>query len=152
MILAMGADHAGARLRDVLARWAVEHHLRVTRWGALEEEAYDYPEAADQVVAEVLGGRADRGVLICGTGLGMCIRANRYPGIRAILGASPEHARLGRLHNHANVLCLGARTTSPDAAVAILETFLSTAEDPDERHQRRVLQLDRNVDLDCGVG
>jgi ribose 5-phosphate isomerase B len=107
--------------------------------------SYDYPDAADEVARALLSGQVDQAVLICGTGIGVSIRANRYSGIRAAVCCSVETAQLARAHNHANVLCLGARTTSLDLATSIMRAFWEYPEDHDERHERRVRKLDGNV-------
>lgn len=138
----MGSDHAGFSLRQSLAEYARQQGHDVSELGAGGTDAYDYPEASDAVVARVLEDGANTGVLICGTGIGVSIRANRYPGIRAAVCCSPETAKLARMHNHANILCLGARTTTPDTARQILQVFLETGPDLAERHVRRVSKLD----------
>lgn len=113
--------------------------------GATDESPYDYPDAADLACAQVLGGEAEMGVLVCGSGIGVCIRANRHMGIRAADCSSVEMAAMAREHNHANVLCLGQRTMSEAAATTIMEAFLAGQESAEERHKRRVQKLDGNV-------
>ena len=142
MKLAFGSDHAGFDLRRVLEAWATAQGHEIASLGAESAEPYDYPDAADAVALELLRNHGVIGVLVCGTGIGVSIRANRYDHIRAANCCSTKMAELARLHNHANVLCLGSRTTEPNEAVSILSTFLSTSEDRDERHTRRVLKLD----------
>lgn len=110
-------------------------------FGADGEEAFDYPDAVDAAVGELVQNHLPFAVLICGTGIGVSIRANRYRQVRAALCCSPDDAEMARLHNHANVLCLGGRTTKPERAIAILSTFLGTGEDDAERHARRVEKL-----------
>lgn len=145
MRLAFGSDHAGFERRRALADHAATMGHAVTEHGAPSSEAFDYPLASDAVAREVLEGRAEAGVLICGTGIGVSIRANRYPGIRAALCCSSQAAELARLHNHANVLCLGARTSGEAESRAILAAFLQTSYDEAERHGRRVGLLDGNL-------
>lgn len=142
MRLAFGSDHAGYALRSALAAMARTQGHTVTECGATGGEPYDYPDAADAVSEAIRIHQADLGVLICGSGIGMSIRANRYRGVRAALCCSVESARLARQHNHANVLCLGERTGSPEEARAILQAFLDTPPDEAERHVRRVRKLD----------
>lgn len=142
MRIVFGSDHAGFSLRETLEAWALEQGHEVSSFGATSEEAYDYPDASDAVACELLRNHEGVGVLVCGTGIGVSIRANRYEHIRAANCCSTKMAELARLHNHANVLCLGSRTTEPSEAVSILSTFLSTGEDLAERHSRRVLKLD----------
>jgi ribose 5-phosphate isomerase B len=143
--LAFGADHAGFCLREELAQWARDKGYAVSEFGAKSTEPYDYPDAADLVAHELLEQNADFGVLVCGSGIGVDIRANRYEHIRAANCTSTEMAELSRLHNHANVLCLGARLMESDGAKAILETFLATDESLEPRHVKRVEKMDRDV-------
>lgn len=142
MKLAFGSDHAGFTLRSALERWAELRGEEVSRWGAMSLDAYDYPDAADAVCQEVLAGRADLGVLVCGSGIGISIRANRHAGIRAANCCSRQMAELARLHNHANVICFGERLIAEADAISALEAFLTTEPDHAERHVRRVEKLD----------
>lgn len=142
MRLIFGADHAGFHLRQAMAKWALDNGHEAKEVGALSDAAYDYPVASDEVVAGVLQGGYDLGVVTCGTGVGVCIRANRHNGIRAANCCSPEMARLAREHNHANVLCVGARLFDENQAKAILKAFVETPESTEERHVRRVEMLD----------
>lgn len=111
-------------------------------FGAMSTDSYDYPDAADLVVSELLSGRADLGVLVCGSGIGISIRANRHAGIRAANCCSAEMATLARQHNHANVLALGERLVSEGDAMEIFDAFLAGEPDLAERHARRVVKLD----------
>ncbi|MCB8932785.1 MAG: ribose 5-phosphate isomerase B [Fimbriimonadaceae bacterium] len=142
MKIVFGSDHAGFALREgVRAHAAALGHE--TWWvGAADETPYDYPDAADLVAEAILDGRADLGVLVCGTGIGISIRANRHPGIRAANCCTPQMAEMARRHNHANVLCLGGRLTSLEDGNLIFDEFLRTGEDREERHARRVEKLD----------
>ena len=142
MKLAVGADHAGFELATTIADWLRGQGHEVEQLGATSTERYDYPDASDLVACRVLAGEATFGVLICGTGIGVSIRANRYPGIRAGECTSTEMAELARGHNHANVLCLGSRILTEDEAKAITATFLDSPEDPGDRHVNRVKKLD----------
>jgi ribose 5-phosphate isomerase B len=150
MRLALGSDHAGFDLRQNLAVWAEELGHTTVQFGAPGHEPYDYPDAAEAVAQAVLSGEADLGALVCGTGIGVCIAANRHRGVRAALACSPRAAALARQHNHANVVCLGARTMDPDDAREIFRVFLTTQPDSQERHARRVRKLDGN-DGSAGV-
>ncbi len=145
MTIIFSSDHAGFSLREALARHAKEAGHEAISVGARSEEAYDYPDAADEAVKYVLEGRANFGVFVCGTGLGICIRANRYKGIRGAPCTSAEMAKLAREHNNANVLCLGARITPTGLAVEILDAFLDEPTSDVDRHKRRVGKLDGNV-------
>lgn len=145
MKLIFGSDHAGLEMRGQVAEWARAAGYDVTETGAQSTESYDYPCAADLVAKAILGHEGDRGILVCGTGIGVSIRANRYRGIRAAECTSVEMAQLARLHNDANVLCLGGRILTKEQGIAILKTFLETESDNAERHARRVEMLDDDV-------
>jgi ribose 5-phosphate isomerase B len=142
MRIAFGSDHAGLTLRTALEAHAAQEGHHVESFGAQTNSPYDYPDAADLVCQKILAGEADLGVLICGSGIGISIRANRHAGIRAANCCSPEMARLARLHNHANILAMGERLIDEDLAIQTLDAFLDTAPDLDERHVRRVRKLD----------
>jgi ribose 5-phosphate isomerase B len=138
--LFFGADHAGLELKDALAQRARSRGLEVVDLGTHDAASTDYPDFAHEVSRRVARGEG-RGVLICGTGIGMSMAANRHPGVRAALCAEPFGARMTRRHNDANVLCLGARLTGPGLAEEIFDVFLDT---PFEggRHARRVSKID----------
>ena len=140
MRVAIGSDHAGLLLRGVVRQALAAHGVAVDDLGPLEAASVDYPDYAAKVCAEVTAGRADLGVLVCGTGIGMSIAANKHHGIRAALCRTELEARLGRQHNDANVLCLGERVTGPGLAEAIVAAFLSAAFEGG-RHARRVDKL-----------
>ena len=146
MKVIFGSDHAGFQLRQAMADWARAEGHEVREVGALSDAAYDYPVASDEVVDGVLRKTHDLGVVTCGTGIGVSIRANRHPGIRAALCCSEEMARLAREHNHANVLCVGARILSEEQAISILKAFVETPQSTETRHVRRVELLDAEVD------
>ena len=142
MKIVFASDHAGLVLREQLADVADGLGHKVTAVGAQSEDPYDYPDAADEGCAAVLNGDAEFGVLVCGNATGICMRANRNPGIRAATCTSVKMARMARRHNHANVLCLGQRITDFATATDIMEAFLAEPEDHDERHERRVAKID----------
>lgn len=146
MRLGIGSDHAGFDLSRSLAQRCRDLGHEVIEVGAMSEEPYDYPDAADALAPMILNGSVELGVLVCGTGIGISIRANRHPGIRAAVCCTPESAELARRHNHANVLCLGGRTLTREQALDILAAFLATDTDRDERHLRRIMKLDRSDD------
>jgi len=137
MRIALGADHAGVAAKQHLKETLVRAGHEVSDLGTQGEASVDYPDFAHAVAHAVAEGRAERGVLICGTGIGISIAANRHPGIRAALCHDTTGARLSRQHNDANVLVLGARVTGIETALDCLSAFLST---PFEggRHSRRV--------------
>ncbi len=130
-----------------MAQWARNQGHEVVEVGAQSEEPFDYPLASDAVACELKGGKFDFGILVCGTGIGVSIRANRYPHIRAADCTSVEMAKLARLHNHANVLCLGGRILTKEQSEEIMSAFLSTGPDDAERHAKRVNLLD--AELNC---
>jgi ribose 5-phosphate isomerase B len=148
MVIALGADHAGFRLKEHLKRWLVRGGHTVVDVGTYDEASVDYPDYAAAVGDAVVSRLADRGVLVCGTGIGISIAANKIPGVRAAVCGEPYSARLGREHNDTNVLALGARIVAPDAAVRVLETWL-TAVFEGGRHQRR---LDKVAALEDTAG
>ncbi|MBN8246512.1 MAG: ribose 5-phosphate isomerase B [Verrucomicrobia bacterium] len=139
--VAAGADHAGLALKTALVRELQRRGLDVHDFGTQSEESSDYPDFAHPVAHAVARGEADLGILCCGTGIGMSIAANKVPGVRAALAVTPETATLTRQHNDANVLCLGARTSTPEQAVEILSAFLA-AQFAGGRHERRLRKLE----------
>ena len=146
MKIAFGSDHAGFEdpgphyKPELMAYLAALGH-EVVDCGTNGPDSVDYPDFAQNVCDAVLGGRADRGVLLCGTGIGISIAANRNHGIRAAVCCTEEMARLAREHNDANVLCLGRRTTSLDECKKLIDTWLTTDFSGNDRHQRRVDKL-----------
>ena len=140
--IAVAADHGGFALKNALRDALRDRGYAVLDLGADSPESVDYPAFGAAVARALLDGRAERGVVMCGTGIGICIAANRHRGIRAAVCHDPETARLARAHNDANVLALGERAIDRGAALACLEAFLRT---PFEggRHARRIAQLDR---------
>ena len=140
MRLILASDHAGFAMRRDLMAWLGQNGHECAEAGAMSAERYDYPDAADELVARLDG--YDLGILLCGTGIGISIRANRHPGVRAALCTTELMASLAREHNHANVLCLGARITGSDQALAIVRAFLAAPESHEARHEARVAKLD----------
>ena len=142
MRIALGADHRGFRLKAKLKAWLKAAGHDVTDLGTSDERRTDYPEFGLAVARAVAARRADRGILVCGTGIGMSMAANRVRGVRAALADDVRLARMSRRHNDANVLCLGADTTSSRLAHRIVNTWLET-EFEGGRHARRLRLLDR---------
>jgi ribose 5-phosphate isomerase B len=140
MRIALGADHAGVDLKDQLKRLLAERGDVWKDFGTTNGESVDYPDFAAHVAHAVAAGAFDRGILVCGSGLGMAIAANKVPGIRAVAVVESESARLAREHNDANVLALGARLTSFERAADLVEIFLTTPFSGG-RHQRRIDKL-----------
>jgi ribose 5-phosphate isomerase B len=140
MVIALGADHAGFVLKEALKGWLTGRGHEIVDVGTRGTDPVDYPDYAAAVAAAVAAGHAERGVLVCGSGIGMAIAANKVAGIRAAPCADAEIARLSREHNDTNVLALGARTTATDVATAIVETWLAT-EFQGGRHARRIEKI-----------
>ncbi|MBI4324155.1 MAG: ribose 5-phosphate isomerase B [Chloroflexi bacterium] len=138
---AIGADHAGYELKEQLKEHLQKLGLAVTDFGANSSESADYPDFAQAVAQCVAGQKSRFGLLICATGVGMCMAANKIPGVRAALVFDEQMATLARQHNNANILCLGGRTASPDQAKRILEAFLQ-AHFEGGRHERRVQKME----------
>jgi ribose 5-phosphate isomerase B len=126
MVIAVGADHAGVELKDALKRTLERRGVTVQDVGTHGAASVDYPDYAAQVADAVAHGRADRGILVCGSGVGMAIAANKVPGIRASVITDVEASVLAREHNDLNVLTLGARRTTVDDAERIVDAFLDT--------------------------
>ncbi len=136
--IALGADHGGFALKQSLLDWLRREH-EVLDVGAYKlEPADDYPDFAEAVAHEVASGRAERGILICGSGVGACIAANKVPGIRACLCHDTYSAGQGVEHDDMNVLCLGARVVGEDPARDLITAFLKASFTGEERHRRRL--------------
>jgi RpiB/LacA/LacB family sugar-phosphate isomerase len=141
MRMAIGADHGGYEIKEELKKTLQSRGIAVDDVGAFSAESADYPDFASEVARRVSDAKAEQGVLVCTTGIGMSIAANRFPGIRAALVTSPDAARAARAHNNANVLVLGARSVEKASIPAILDTWLNTAFEGG-RHERRVNKLE----------
>ncbi|TCZ57186.1 ribose 5-phosphate isomerase B [Roseicella aquatilis] len=140
LTIAIGGDHAGLPLKTILQEALAAAGYTVCDFGTNSNDSVDYPDFAHQVSAAVEQGRAAFGVLVCGTGIGIQIAANRHPGIRAAVLHSATEARLTRAHNDANIACFGARTTGPEVALDALKAFLAT-EFEGGRHARRLAKI-----------
>jgi ribose 5-phosphate isomerase B len=141
-IIALGADHAGYSLKEKLKTWLAADGHRVIDHGTHSTDSVDYPDYAAAVAETVRAGEAERGVLVCGSGIGMAMAANKVAGVRAVVAADPTVARLSRQHNDANVLALGARLTAAGQALDVVQAWLATPFDGG-RHARRVDKLAR---------
>lgn len=139
--VAIGSDHAGYRLKELLKAELLEMGYRVRDFGTDSEESCDYPDFGLPVARAVAGGEASRGVLVCGTGAGMAMVANKVPGVRAAACNEPFTAGHCRMHNDANVMTIGARVVEPDAAVGMLRLFMETGFEGD-RHTRRLEKIE----------
>jgi len=139
--IAIASDHAGFHLKNHLRDILRKDGYEVEDLGADGTDSSDYPDYAVLVARAVSRGEADRGVLICGTGVGMSLAANRVPGVRAAAVSEPVTARLSREHNDANIVCIGERIVGPEMALDIVRTFLSTGFSQGERHIRRISKI-----------
>jgi ribose 5-phosphate isomerase B len=136
-MIAIGSDHAGFQYKEKIKKLLESMNVAFRDMGTDSPESTDYPDWGHKVALEVSEGRCERGILICGTGIGMSIVANKHKGVRAAAAQSAEAARLSRAHNDANILCLGERVTAWNEAREIVKVFLATGFEGG-RHQRRV--------------
>jgi ribose 5-phosphate isomerase B len=140
MRIALSADHAGVDLKDLIAGWLLDQGHEVLDLGTNSHESVDYPKFGAMLAEALADGQADRGITVCGSGIGVAIAANRNPACRCAQVAEPLSAALARRHNDANAIALGARLIGPEMAIACVQAFLE-AEFEGGRHQRRVDQL-----------
>ena len=140
MKIALASDHAGYSQKEQLKPLLRELGLEVEDLGTVSEQSVDYPDYAKKVAEEVAQGRADQGLLVCGSGTGMAISANKVNGVRAAVAWSEETAELARKHNDANVLAIGARTTPPEKIPAIVRAWFN-ADFEGGRHSERVKKI-----------
>lgn len=141
-MIAIGSDHGGFALKQEIMKHLQEKGLEYKDYGTYTEESCDYPEYGKAVAQAVAAGEADKGIIICGTGIGISISANKIHGIRAALCHDCFSAEMTRLHNDANVLAMGARVVGPGLALKITDTFLETPFSNDERHIRRISKIE----------
>jgi ribose 5-phosphate isomerase B len=135
--IAIGADHGGFRLKEQVRAFLEAEGHEVHDFGTHSEDSVDYPDFAGKVAQAVAGGAFDCGILICGTGIGMSIAANKVPGVRAAVCHEAYTARMARAHNNANILCMGGRVLGEGVALDVVRTFLTTSFEGG-RHARRV--------------
>jgi len=144
MRVAVGADHAGLTLKVSVVRWLTERGITHVDVGAHTfDPGDDYPDYVRAVAESLLRGESDLGIVICGTGQGSCIAANKIAGIRGAAPGETYSARCSRLHNDANVLCLGGRALGEGLALEIVQAWLETPFSGEERHQRRLAKIAR---------
>lgn len=137
-MIAIGCDHGGYELKLEVINHLKERGFEIKDLGCDSTDSCDYPVYAKKVAEAVAGGECELGILICGTGIGMSMAANKVDGIRAALCADCFSAKATREHNNANILCMGARTTGPGLALMITDIFVDTPFSNDERHIRRI--------------
>lgn len=140
MKVAVGADHAGYLMKNELVTRLRQLGHEVEDVGTFSGESTDYPDYAETVASRVASAEADRGILVCSTGIGMSIAANKLPGVRAAVGMSDEEVRLSRTHNNANILTVGANFTDQESANRWVDIFLSAGFEGG-RHERRVNKI-----------
>ncbi|MBT7377467.1 MAG: ribose 5-phosphate isomerase B [Candidatus Marinimicrobia bacterium] len=141
MKISIGADHAGFSVKEKIREYLESKGYRILDKGAYSEESVDYPEFGHAVGNSVKDGESAKGIVVCGSGIGISMAANKVEGIRAALCMTPEHALMSRLHNDANVLAIGARMTNFDVILEIVDTWLSS-EFEGGRHSRRVNKIE----------
>ena len=141
-MIALGCDHGGYELKQEIMNHLKEQGLEYKDYGTYSEASCDYPDFAKAVAEAILNGECESGILICGTGIGISIAANRYPGIRAANCTDCFMAEATRAHNDANILALGARVLGVGLALKIVDTFLNTPFSNDESHIRRIEKIE----------
>jgi ribose 5-phosphate isomerase B len=141
MKVAIASDHAGFAYKEKVKDYLASKGYEVIDYGAYSDERTDYPDTAHKAASGIQHGEADRGVLVCGSGIGMAMTANRHSGIRAVEAVTDEMAKLSRQHNNANVLALGQRLVSWEEAEKIIDTFFATAFEGG-RHEQRVAKIE----------
>ena len=142
MKIVVGADHGGFAYKQKIVEFLKKKGITVEDYGTYSEESCDYPVFAKKVAQAVASGEFDRGILICGTGIGMSIAANKVKGIRAALCGDTFSAHATREHNDSNILCLGARVIGDELALDIVNVWINTEFSKQERHQRRIDMLE----------
>ena len=151
-MIALANDHGAVDMKKQIKSYLEEKGVQCLDLGTDSHESCDYPVCAEQVAAAVSRGECERGILLCGTGVGMAITANKVSGIRAVVCTEPCSAKLSREHNNTNVLCLGARVIGVEMAKMIVDVWLETEFSGDERHCRRIDMISaveskyRNID------
>ncbi len=140
-MLAIGSDHAGYPLKLEVIKHLEERKIEYKDYGCYSADSCDYAVFAEKTAKAVAGGECDKGLLFCGTGVGISIAANKVKGIRAACCSDEFSAEATRLHNDANILCLGARVVDAQKAIKLVDLFLDTQFSGDERHIRRIAQI-----------
>jgi ribose 5-phosphate isomerase B len=145
MMMVIASDHGGLELKDAIKKCLVARGLSVRDFGTDNDDSVDYPDFGEKVARAVSGAEAELGILICGTGIGMSIVANKFPGVRAALVNDAFSARMAKEHNNANVLVMGGRVITPEVACRLVEIWLDSRFEG-ERHQRRLDKISRIED------
>ena len=142
-MIALGCDQGGFALKQEIMAHLKERGLEFKDYGSYDEQSVDYPVYAKKVAEAILSGECEKGILICGTGIGISIVANTYEGIRAALSTDCFMAEATRLHNDANILAMGGRVVGPGLAIKMVDTFLDTPFSNEERHIRRINMIEK---------
>ncbi len=140
-MIALGSDHAGFELKQAIKKHLDERNIEYKDYGTFSEESVDYAVYAEKTARGVVDGECTLGILCCGTGVGISIAANKVRGIRACCCSDKFSAEMTRLHNDANMLCLGGRVLEVEKALELVDVFLDTEFSNDERHIRRIAQI-----------
>ena len=143
-MIAIGSDHGGVELKKEIIAYLEKNNLEYKDYGTYTPDSCDYPVYAKKVANAILEGECEKGILICGTGIGISITANKFKGIRAALCHDCFSAQATREHNDANIVAMGARVVGPGLAVKIVDTFLNTEFSNDERHINRIRQMEED--------
>ncbi len=151
MAIAIAADHGGVHLKNTIGQYLGDKGYQVIDLGTWSDDAVDYPDYARAVAQAILSGKAERAVLICGSGVGAGVAANKFPGIRAAVCHDSFSAHQGVEDDNMNVLCLGARVIGPELAKDIVHTFLAARFSGAERHVRRLGKI-AEIERECGSG
>ena len=142
-MIAIGSDHGGLNLKGYIEKYLDENGIEYKDFGTFDTSSCDYPDIAEKVCGSVSDKESEKGILVCGTGIGMSICANKIKGIRAALCGDCFSAQMTKEHNNANVLCLGARVIGSELAFRIADTFIDSKFSNDERHIRRINMLEQ---------
>ena len=140
-MIALGSDHAGFELKQVIIKHLEERNIEYKDYGPYSADSVDYAVYAEKTAKGVVGGECELGILCCGTGVGISIAANKVRGIRACCCSDKFSAEMTRLHNDANMLCLGGRVVTPEQAIELVDFFIDTPFSGEERHARRIAQI-----------
>lgn len=140
-MIAIGSDHGGYDLKQVVIKYLEEKGIAYKDFGCMDKSSCDYPVFGKAAAEAVASGECEKGIVVCTTGIGISIAANKVPGVRCALCQDTFSAKMTRLHNNANVLALGGGIVGPNLALDIVETFLNTPFSEEEKHQRRINML-----------
>ncbi|MDR1391625.1 MAG: ribose 5-phosphate isomerase B [Clostridiales bacterium] len=144
-MIAVGSDHGGIKLKKEIIKHLDLKNIFFKDYGTHEKKSVDYPDIAEKVCAELTKSDCNFGILICKTGIGMCMAANKYKNIRAVRVTCLFDAKISRKHNNANIICLGEKTISQNTAIDVIKTFIETDFD-NGRHLKRITKIEKNAE------